>query len=215
MLKLIHKLLALVTERKRKESTQEPMPDRSPPESPTIAPNVNVHLVHPDPPEPAMMQLSEKAIKLLIKWEGLELRPYRDSVGKWTVGIGHLMTEYPFVVLRGKRIDLSGNNALTIDQVMELKWQDAERFEKAVNDSVTVPLTQDQFDALVIFAFNVGEGAFKSSMLLKELNNGKYEAVPKQMMRWNKGTIDGKKVEIDGLTNRRENEIRLYNGEIT
>lgn len=160
------------------------------------------------------MQLSEKAIKLLIKWEGLEFRPYRDSVGKWTVGIGHLMTEYPFVVLRGKRIDLSGNNALTIDQVMELKWQDAERFEKAVNNSVTVPLTQDQFDALVIFAFNIGEGAFRSSTLLKALNRGNYDAVPQELLRWNKGTVDGKTVVIDGLTNRRHNEIRLYNGEI-
>ena len=84
--------------------------------------------------------------------------------------------------------------------------QDLERFEAAVNDGVQVALNQNQFDALVSFAFNVGRQGFKSSTLLKKLNQGLYDEVPAQLRRWNKtgGNV------IQGLVNRREKEIALW-----
>jgi lysozyme len=76
-----------------------------------------------------------------------------------------------------------------------------------VNESVTVPLNQNQFDALVSFSFNVGDNAFRGSTLLKLLNQGQYDQVPAQLRRW---VRDNGHV-VQGLINRREKEIVLWN----
>jgi lysozyme len=68
-------------------------------------------------------------------------------------------------------------------------------------------LNQNQFDALVSFAFNVGDGAFRSSTLLRLLNQGQYDQVPAQLRRWN---MDNGHV-VQGLINRRNKEIALWN----
>jgi lysozyme len=80
------------------------------------------------------------------------------------------------------------------------------KFEKTINQSVKVPLTQNQFDALVCFCYNVGSGNFLSSTLLKVLNLGHYEEVPAQLMRWNKA----KGIVLAGLTRRRQAESALF-----
>ncbi|WP_207264313.1 lysozyme [Desulfovibrio sp. Huiquan2017] len=72
-------------------------------------------------------------------------------------------------------------------------------------------LSQGEYDALTHFVFNVGESGFKTSTLLKKLNSGNYEGVPDEMRRWNKGTVNGEKVVIDGLKKRREDQVEIYN----
>lgn len=84
-----------------------------------------------------------------------------------------------------------------------------QRFEDAVNESVTVTLSQNQFDTLVSFSFNVGRGAFQNSTLLKKLNHGMYDEVPIQLKRW----VFAGGQRVRGLEVRRENEIKLWNGE--
>lgn len=79
-------------------------------------------------------------------------------------------------------------------------------FVNTVNTSVTVPLSQNQFDALVSFAFNVGATAFQGSTLLSVLNQGNYDDVPSQMLRWNRA---GGRV-LRGLTRRRTAEGELF-----
>jgi lysozyme len=101
-------------------------------------------------------------------------------------------------------------SGLTDQQVLDLLSQDVQPAENAVNAGVKVALNQNQFDALVSFTFNVGVGAFSGSTLLKVLNQGDYDGVPAQLSRWNKA---GGKV-VQGLVNRRDNEIKLWNGEI-
>jgi len=96
---------------------------------------------------------------------------------------------------------------LTDQQVLDLLSQDVNPAAAAVTTRVTVTLSQNQFDALVSFTFNVGIGAFSGSTLLKVLNQGQYNQVPDQLLRWNKA---GGKV-VPGLTNRRQNEIKLWN----
>lgn len=96
---------------------------------------------------------------------------------------------------------------LTEQQCWDLLDQDLEPAEKSVNEAVTVPLNQNQFDALVSFAFNVGDGAFRSSTLLKLLNQGRYDDVPTQLRRW----IRDNGHVVQGLVNRREKEITLWN----
>jgi lysozyme len=101
-------------------------------------------------------------------------------------------------------------NGLTNQQVIDLLSQDVKPAEQAVNNGAKVPLSQNQFDALVSFTFNVGTGAFNGSTLLKVLNQKQYADVPTQLLRW---TRAGGQV-VQGLVNRRQNEIKLWNGQI-
>jgi lysozyme len=95
-------------------------------------------------------------------------------------------------------------------QVDQLLSQDLVRFESAVSTMVIVELNQNQFDALVSFSFNLGTTALKTSTLLRELNKGNFNEVPTQMMKW----VNSDNVVVPGLVNRRQNEIKLWQGQI-
>ena len=97
---------------------------------------------------------------------------------------------------------------LTKKQALDRFDKDLKKFEAGVSESVTVPLTQNQFDALVSFVFNVGLGAFQKSTLLRKLNAGDYAAVPGELMKWTKA--GGK--ELPGLVRRRRAEAGLWRG---
>ena len=87
---------------------------------------------------------------------------------------------------------------------------DIEEFENAVKNLVTVELNEDQFSALVSFCFNLGANALRISTLLKKLNAEDFQAVPDQIRRWNKATVNGEKVVLDGLVRRRNAEALLF-----
>lgn len=144
------------------------------------------------------MKISKLGLNLVRHFEGMYLRGYKCPANVWTIGYGHTG------LVDGKPIH--GNMIITEEKAIELLQQDMAVFENAVKDSVKVPLTQNQFDALVSFAFNVGAGALRKSTLLRLLNQGKYEEVPSQLLRWNKG---GGKV-LAGLTRRRKSEAHLF-----
>lgn len=133
-------------------------------------------------------------IEKLKQWEGCRLIAYRDPVGIWTIGYGHTGSD----VKRGMQI--------TQAQADKLLMDDLARFERAVDQAVKVPLTDNQFGALVSFAFNVGVAAFEKSTLLKKLNQGNYSAVPGELARWNRA---GGKL-LAGLVNRRAAEAGLW-----
>ena len=158
------------------------------------------------------MQTSENGLELLKQWEGFKLNVYNDSAGLPTIGVGHLITQSErnsgSIVIDGVAVKYAGG--LTQQQVLDLLSQDVKPAEQSVNNGVKVPLDQNQFDALVSFTFNVGGGAFAGSTLLKVLNQQQYTEVPNQFLRWTKA---GGKV-VQGLVNRRHNEIKLWNGEI-
>ena len=144
--------------------------------------------------------ISRDGLELLKRLEGCKLRAYLDKVGKWTIGYGSTGPN----VRAGLTINL--------DEANDLLARDIKRFERAVENAVKVDLTQPQFDALVIFAYNIGENAFAGSTLVKRLNKGDYASVPAELARWNKGTDPktGKKVVINGLANRRAAEAGLW-----
>jgi lysozyme len=86
--------------------------------------------------------------------------------------------------------------------------EELNEYEGYINDMVTTPLSQNQFDALVSWVYNLGGGNLKASTLLKVLNSGDFNGVPAQLMRWNKA---GGKV-LEGLTRRRQAEADLFSG---
>jgi len=158
------------------------------------------------------MEVSNKLVSLLKKWEGFKNYAYNDVAGLLTIGVGHLLTASE---KQTKIIEINGEKVrwvegLSADQVNNLLLQDLKPFVKEVNNLVKVPLNQNQFDALVSFIFNIGINAFKSSTLLRKLNDEEYDEVPFELLRWNKA--GGK--PINGLTVRRNNEIKLWNGDL-
>ena len=130
--------------------------------------------------------------------EGKRLTAYKDSVGILTIGVGHTSAAGTPTVTAGLKI--------TDKECDDILARDLHAVEKQVNDPVKVHLTQNQFDALVSFTFNVGGGAFKGSTLLKKLNAGDYAGAADQFLVWNKA---GGKV-LKGLTTRRESERKQF-----
>lgn len=146
-----------------------------------------------------MMKLSDAGIDLIAKFEGRRLTVYADPVGLPSVGIGHLLTA-------AERKKWPIGTKLTAAEVDALFRKDVERFEVAVASKVKVPLHQNQFDALVSLAFNIGTGAFSGSSLLRLLNNHLYTAAAEQFLAWNKA---GGRV-LPGLNRRRQAERELF-----
>ncbi len=154
------------------------------------------------------MEISEHGKKKIREWEGSRARPYRDAGGKLTIGVGHLLTKSE---LSSGKIWIQGQAApyaagLSDQQIMDLLGRDLTGAVQAVNDGVEVELSQNQFDALVSFCFNVGGSAFKNSTLLRLLNQGVYGEVPAQLRRWVR--CNGKVAQ--GLVSRREHELELW-----
>ena len=142
--------------------------------------------------------LSDNGMKLLEQFEGLRLEAYLDSASIATIGFGSI--RYP----NGNKVKLG--DKITKAQAKEYKLHDLKEFEFTVNTSVKVPLTQNQYDALVSLSYNIGSSAFKNSTLLKKLNSGDYKGAAEQFLVWNK--VNSKKVQ--GLVNRREAERNLF-----
>lgn len=140
-------------------------------------------------------QTSEAGIVLVQNFEGYSPVPYKDAAGLDTIGIGHLIRP-------GEDITIP----LMPPDAHRLLKQDLRIAEKGVNRQVHVPLYQNQFDATVSWTFNLGEGALKTSTMLKRMNAERHEEVPKEMKRW--VYAGGKKLR--GLENRRAAEAELY-----
>lgn len=161
------------------------------------------------------MQLSRHAEALLAKWEGDILHVYHDAAGLATILIGHLLTkselQQGFVIIKGEKVDY--NQPMTEENSFDLLAQDCSPVQDLINKHCT-GLNQNQFDAFVIFAFNIGDGGFLGSSALKLAQDGKYEDVPDAMRKWNKITVNGEHKVCDGLISRREKEILLWTGKI-
>lgn len=155
------------------------------------------------------MRIDSAGVDFIKSVEGHKNNVYLDVAGLPTIGVGHLLTQSELasgtVDIHGK--DYTYSKGLSDTQVNELLIQDLLFTELAVNSAVSVDLTQNQYNALVSFVFNVGVGAFRKSTLLDILNQEDYDGVPKQLKRFVYSA--GKK--IPGLVNRRAREIELWN----
>ena len=147
---------------------------------------------------PESMSVSNKGVDLICEFEGKRLVAYDDGVGVWTIGFGTI--KYP----NGVRV--KKGDTCTLDQAKEYMRHDLIEFEHTVNSSVKVPLNQNQFDALVSLAYNIGSNAFKSSTLVKKLNTGDYRGAADQFNVW----INAGGKRMQGLVNRRDREKLLF-----
>ena len=141
--------------------------------------------------------------------EGDRSRVYPDSRGLPTIGVGHLLTKSELssgkIVISGEVVRYGAG--LTELQIQQLLNQDLKYAEDAIHRLVKVPLNQGQWDALVSFTFNAGSGALAGSTLLTVLNEGHYDRVPAEILRWchnHDGSVN------TGLLRRRKTEIALW-----
>ena len=143
------------------------------------------------------MQTSDNGIKALEGREGFRGKAYKDTAGIWTYGFGTIKVN-GVPVKEGDIISLQTAEACMRS---DIKWA-----EGAVNKLVKVPLTQNQFDALVSFTYNLGSSALEHSTLLRYLNAGKYKDAASQLLAW---VYSGGKV-TPGLVNRRKSEYSQF-----
>ena len=143
------------------------------------------------------MKTSQIGIDLIKQYEGLRLTAYVCAGGKNTIGYGS-------TIIKGKPVELG--STITLESAKEALREDLERFERGVNDYLRVLLTQNQFDALVSFSYNVGLGNLKSSTLLKKVNANLFQDAAEEFLKWNKSNS---KV-LPGLIRRREAERNLF-----
>lgn len=157
------------------------------------------------------MLVSANAIVSLRGLERCVLKVYPDQHNLPTIGIGHLMTKSELMsghlIINGTPVNYK--DGITEEQARLLCAQDLLAVELWVSKLVRVKLTQGQFDALVLFCYNIGDEAFATSSALRVLNADHYDEVPADMRLFNKVAH----VVSQGLINRREAEIKIWNGE--
>ena len=145
------------------------------------------------------MTLNQKGKALIAKYEGCELEAYLCPSNVWTIGYGNTRYEDNSEVEEGDKI--------TKERALQLFDNILVKFVDGVSKLVTKPLTDNQFSALVSFAFNCGLGNLKSSTLLRKVNvNPKDTTIATEFGKWNKS--NGK--VLNGLTKRRKAESDLY-----
>ncbi len=140
------------------------------------------------------MNISLKGKVEIIGHEGICLSPYLDSVGVWTIAGGATASEIP---------GLNGNHPdLTIQEALDLFSLSIKKYENAVNKTLKVPITQEQFDALVSICYNIGTGGLSGSTFMKRINAKENDVnIAQAILMWKKP------IEILG---RRRKEVKLY-----
>jgi len=144
--------------------------------------------------------INEAGLHLIEEFEGLakklpdgRIAAYPDAVNVPTIGYGHTKGVYLGMVI-------------TSEQAESFLQEDLRVAEAAVSHLVNVPLSDDQFSALVSFVFNLGAGALSGSTLLREVNARSYQAAAEQFLRW----IHAGSQVLPGLVKRREAEQKLF-----
>jgi len=144
--------------------------------------------------EEDIMAIAESTLSFITKEEGFKNKAYKDSKGLLTIGVGHL--------IKADEAHLK-DATLTDEQVKELLRSDLKWCSEAVESSVKVPLTQNQYDALYSLCFNIGETNFRKSTVVKKINENDLKGAADAILMWNKPAV---------LENRRKRERALFLG---
>lgn len=147
------------------------------------------------------MKISDKGLNLIKCFEGLELKAYVCPAGLWTIGYGSTF-------IFGRRVK-EGDEITEEQAEAALREHLQDEVYPVLCSMVVVELNQNQFDALCSFIYNLGQGAFEQSTLLRKLNRHDYAGAAREFKRW--VYANGKKLE--GLVRRRAAEEYLFNHE--
>jgi len=153
-----------------------------------------------------MKQASKKIVEFITKFEGFEAKPYLDISGVPTIGYG--ATYYQ----DGRKVTMK-DAPITKACALDLKEFHIEETEKVVRKYVKSNINQNQFDALVSWVYNLGEGNLKTSTLLKKINANPHDpTIRKNWVQWNnaRNPKTGKLEPSYGLTRRRNEEADIY-----
>lgn len=142
-------------------------------------------------------RVSRAAIELIKRFEGYRRSAAQLPDGRWTIGYGHTLT-----AREGAEVSEPDAEALLVYDLIAV--------QHAVNENVYAPLTQNQFDALCSFAFNVGLDNFRRSQVLKRLNAGAHVQAACAMELWRKTDFEGERIVLDALVRRRASEKALF-----
>lgn len=145
------------------------------------------------------MQISYMGIQTLKEREGFRAKAYKDGGGVWTIGYGTTKVD-------GRPVE--EGMECTREQAEVWLYQDLASTQTAINQLVRVLLSQHQFDALCLLVYNIGEGAFGKSTMLRKLNTQDYIGAAKEFDRW---VYDEGKV-VKGLIMRRRIERDIFEG---
>jgi lysozyme len=137
-----------------------------------------------------MRQIIQEGLRLIKRFEGFEPEIHLDAAGLPTIGYGHLIRKGEHKMFENGISEAAGE-ALLI--------KDVQTAERAVLRLIKVPLTDNQFDALVSFTFNLGGGALQRFTLRRKVNREEHTDVPREFLRWVWS-------EVKGLMRRREDE---------
>jgi lysozyme len=142
----------------------------------------------------ANFEYSGQGFEMTKQFEGLQLTAYQDQGGVWTIGYGHTGP------------NVYGGLTITEDQADQLLASDLAGAVAAVNRAVTVEISQNQFDALVDFVFNLGAASLLTSTLLRDVNAGSFSDAAPEFLKWDhcKGVV------IPGLLRRRQAEMDMF-----
>lgn len=153
-------------------------------------------------------KFSNEGQEILMDLEGFKSQPYKDLAGHLTIGFGHK-------VLPGEKFDI-----ITKPTGIMIMMKDAKPFEDFLNNNIPVELTQNQFDALIIFIFNIGKENFIKSNVYKQVKLGNFKEATIPWAKWiniskwetnpKTGIKEKKLVPVQGLINRRKREIQLF-----
>lgn len=142
-------------------------------------------------------QVSRAAIELIKSFEGYRRKAAQLPDGRWTIGYGHTLT-----AREGAEVSEADAEALLMYDLIQVAH--------AVNEHSYTPLTQNQFDSLCCFAFNVGVDNFRRSSVLRRVNEGQLLQAAAAMEMWRKADFEGERIVIDALVRRRSAEKTLF-----
>lgn len=137
--------------------------------------------------------LSAAGLEMIQEFEGFRAEPTPLGEGSWVVGYAHVRVGGP-------------GEAVSAEESAKLLAMDLAPFERAVNEAVSTPITQTQFDALVSFSFSIGADAFANSDVLRRVNKGEFVAAACAMDAWRKAEVEGGLEVVETLVLRRAAE---------
>jgi lysozyme len=159
--------------------------------------------------EAQKMRVNEETVKLVARWEGFKAKAYICPAGVLTVGYGTTNR----AGLAG--VNITPDTVVTERQAEEWLRKGLEKFAAQIRPAITAPINENQFGAFVSLAYNIGPAAFRGSSALRHFNAGDTAKATAAIQLWNKATVNGKRQVMQGLVNRRADEVRLFNTPVT